>query len=423
MLSPLSNAIDDNSSINHLDLSAPVTSITPENGAVLTRSRSSSENSIPFHPSLQMTSVRPSNSPSVKDSELPAKPLITDEGSARPKSHRAQSHSPSHCEVRILEPDLTCIGLSDDNADMWAIKIIKLVAFPDLIPLSEPASHRHRRRSSSPYSGSSEGGKSHHSRTSFQEQLHGLEDDLGSNLATFGVQSECGSESGSRSDDTTQVGQGSPKDPALRFSSESPIFDLEPKKPWDEEADAEEREESSLEDGYFSASPNVRSPIESVPPFTLVGGGDPKTVQDPRHAERPPLPPVLTENLRKDQPTMRKSRTRSTSGASLDSHTPTPLVPFFSFTRTPEGSSLTGSVSLLAALFPRSERHMVICSGELDDLDSGSSESGDDYGEEAGPDEDEGDDASDIGTHGPLKCLQIDLQKYGLGGLFCLFHF
>ena len=337
----------------------------------------------------------------------------------RPTPHRSQSHSPSHCEVRILEPDLTCIGLSDDNADMWAIKIIKLVAFPDLIPPSEPASRQRRRRPSSPYSGSSEGAKSRQSRTSLQEQLHGLEDDLGSNLANFGSHSECESESGSRSDDTTRVGQGSPKDPALRFSSESPIFDLEHKKPWDEDATIDEQESSS-EDGYFSASPNVRSPVESEPPFSLVGGGETRARQGPGHEEKPPLPHLVTESPRGYGGSLPNSRTRSTSGASIENRgtpTPAPVVPFFSFTRTPEGSSLTGSVSLLAALFPRSERHMVICSGELDDLDSSreSFDGEDDYDGLEDLNEERDDDYGEREAQGPLKCLQIDLQKYGLG--------
>lgn len=424
VLSPLTGAEDDNSSINFLDLSAPVAAINPENGAVLTRSRSSSENSIPRHPTLQMTAI-PQGSPLDDTTPEPSAETEDVSNSPRPSSHRSQSHSPSHCEVRVLDPDLTCIGLSDENADMWAIKIIKLVAFPDLIPPSQSPSRQHHRRASSPYSGSSEGEKSNPSRTSLQEQLHGLEEDLGSNLATFGADSECPSDSGSRSDDTTRVGQGSPKDPALRFSSESPIFDLEHKKPWDEDAPIDDREESSSEDGYFSASPNVRSPVESKPPFSLVGGGETRARQGPGCEEKPPLPHLVTESPRGYAGSLPNSRTRSTSGASIENRgtpTPAPVVPFFSFTRTPEGSSLTGSVSLLAALFPRSERHMVICSGELDDLDSSreSFDGEDDYDGLEDLNEDRDDDYGEREAQGPLKCLQIDLQKYGLGMFFLL---
>jgi len=79
-----------------------------------------------------------------------------------------------------------------------------------------------------------------------------------------------------------------------------------------------------------------------------------------------------------------------------------PTVPFFSFTRTSEGSSLTTDVSLLAALFPPSERHMLICAGELDALDA----------HESNSNQDQDDDTLSEG--GTLKCLQIDLRNFGL---------
>ena len=35
----------------------------------------------------------------------------------------------------MLIPDLACVGLSDElGVDHWGLKIVKLVAFPDLIP-------------------------------------------------------------------------------------------------------------------------------------------------------------------------------------------------------------------------------------------------------------------------------------------------
>ncbi|KAF9238745.1 hypothetical protein BU15DRAFT_88205 [Melanogaster broomeanus] len=83
-----------------------------------------------------------------------------------------------------------------------------------------------------------------------------------------------------------------------------------------------------------------------------------------------------------------------------------PRVPFFSFTRTSEGSSLTTDASLLAALFPPSERHMLICAGELDALDAHDSNS------DSESDEDQDDDTLSEG--GTLKCLQIDLRRFGL---------
>ena len=46
---------------------------------------------------------------------------------------RKNSQSPSPGEVHLLSADLACVGLSDDHVDRWALKIVKLVAFPDLI--------------------------------------------------------------------------------------------------------------------------------------------------------------------------------------------------------------------------------------------------------------------------------------------------
>ncbi|KAG8218546.1 hypothetical protein J3R82DRAFT_4187 [Butyriboletus roseoflavus] len=86
-----------------------------------------------------------------------------------------------------------------------------------------------------------------------------------------------------------------------------------------------------------------------------------------------------------------------------------PKVSFFSFTRTPEGSSLTTDVAILAALFPPEERHMLICAGELDTLDAHAANSDSD----SDSDQDQNNDGLSEG--GTLKCLQIDLRRFGLG--------
>jgi len=80
-------------------------------------------------------------------------------------------------------------------------------------------------------------------------------------------------------------------------------------------------------------------------------------------------------------------------------------VPFFSFTRTQEGTSLTTDVSLLAALFPPNERHMMICAEELDALEEQNSSTDSDSEEEE----------DTLASGGTLKCLQIDLRRFGLG--------
>jgi len=80
------------------------------------------------------------------------------------------------------------------------------------------------------------------------------------------------------------------------------------------------------------------------------------------------------------------------------SFSPRDGVSFFSFTRTEEGSSLTTDVSIVSSLFPPNERHMLICAGDLSDSE-----------------EDSGRDDPSPQLTAPLKCLQIDLRKFGLG--------
>ena len=73
-------------------------------------------------------------------------------------------------------------------------------------------------------------------------------------------------------------------------------------------------------------------------------------------------------------------------------------ISFFSFTRTEEGSSLTTDISIVSSLFPPNERHMLICTGDLSENEEDSDHNG-----------------SSLQLTGPLKCLQIDLRKFGLG--------
>ena len=73
-------------------------------------------------------------SPVSQSLTTPDSPEIRTSGHAHPHpSTRSTSHSPSGCDVQVLAPDLTYIGLADENADVWGLKIVKLVAYPDLI--------------------------------------------------------------------------------------------------------------------------------------------------------------------------------------------------------------------------------------------------------------------------------------------------
>lgn len=109
----------------------------------------------------------------------------------------------------------------------------------------------------------------------------------------------------------------------------------------------------------------------------------------------------------------------SDSDSSISSSVSSSSQPFFSLTRTSlssstsTSSSLTSDIHLLAALFPRNERHWIFCGDEFDRLGL------EDRDEDS--DDDEERDESDSGEKevgGFLRCLHVDLQDFGLGELF-----
>ncbi|KAJ7490335.1 hypothetical protein B0H11DRAFT_2278072 [Mycena galericulata] len=272
--------------------------------------------------------------PNLLTALLASPPILTRERSATPAPaprarpstpHLKSTPSPTPSSpvraVRILAPDLACVGLADDAADHWALKIVKLVAFPDLIPLPSP-----RRK-------------------------HAREADDG-------------------------------------YFSHSPS--PEP------ELDADATKDESADVQPSRARP-VPSRLDALPsPLAWL-----------------PAPPTGAADAVSEEP-----------------RPPDPLIPFFSFTRTPEGSSLTAGARVLAALFPRAERHMVICAGELDavereaeaeaavDHDERDSDADADSGSDAdadGLDSDADRDRDADADHPPLLCaLQVDLRGAGL---------
>ncbi|KAJ7178911.1 hypothetical protein C8R46DRAFT_618532 [Mycena filopes] len=287
-------------------------------------------------------------------------------------------------DVRVLASDLACVGLADDEADHWALKIVKLVAFPDLIPLSTVVASSsaafHRRHRTSPVEEEDEnddGYFSHSPSPTIDEP------DLESGLQ------------------------------ALKLEGEGP---------------AEENGEDSPVPA--SGARPVPSRLDALPgPLAWLAtneyGSAPEVSDEPQEADK--TADAAPRRLEQDQ----QSRPHV-------EHT----IPFFSFTRTPEGSSLTAGVRVLAALFPRAERHMVICGGELDaadreaeaasaashspsssscfssvssspireNMDDGGS-AGYDSGDES--DEDDDDDV-DPDSHPLLSVLQVDLRGAGL---------
>ena len=267
------------------------------------------------------------------------------------QSPRNQSHSPTSGEVRMLNPDLACVGLSDElGVDHWGLKIVKLVAFPELIPsfhkrtlypMAEPTYLTNHHLSQSSRSSAS--------------IFHTYGDDSASDSSSSG-------DDGYFSHSPENASLASLGSNTSRSYSDLPIVSHSPKS-------------TSSPSKHFVGSIAPLSPI--LPKL------------------QPPLPysvPPFTEVHKSSRSAVAKTDSR---------------VPFFSFTRTPEGSSLTADVHLLATLFPPHERHMVISSGELDAADSRL---------EVGDSSDECDEFDDLSFgSNSLKCLQIDLRRFGLG--------
>ena len=320
--------------------------ITVESGAVLTRNRSSNSTSTSSLTSaLQLLQVKGETAPAEPSSDETVQTAST------PSQTRSKSHSPTSGEVRVLTPDLACVGLSDDNVENWSLKIIKLVAFPELIP----------------------------SANIFRSEPTELEVWDAGDLTAHSVS-----------------------------ESQHPLFEpfttisTPPDRGHREISPSSSSSSSSVEDGYFSHSPTgdnssislvssatSRSYPEVSKPSTSMG----PSFRPTKRVITPFMPIEHVTSARRDLDEMDAVRDPSRSRQSA--------VGFFSFTRTSEGSSLTTDVSLLASLFPPSERHMVICSGELDAVETSP----------ADVQVDEDDENSD----GILKCLQIDLRRFGLG--------
>ncbi|KAK0499777.1 hypothetical protein EDD18DRAFT_1152526 [Armillaria luteobubalina] len=191
-----------------------------------------------------------------------------------PPSPRQKSQSPHAGQVNVLTSDLTCVGLADDGAEQWSLKIVKLIAFPDLIKPSPK--NKDSTCYPTPITPSS-------SSSDVRAMPHGRQSDL---LST------------------------------------TPTISFKP------------------------PSKHLISPLT------------------PLRIDTTPLPQPATA--------------------------PSPPVPFFSFTRTSEGSSLTTDVHLLTALFPSHERYLI--SGFDDEAEEGEEED----------------------SERLFKCLQIDLRRFGL---------
>ena len=354
MSSPALSPVLTDDSLSLMEL-AP--DITTDVGAVLTRTRSSTDASIRLASSVGGVTGDTGRSP-------------LDEGGQNtfptPVRPRSKSHSPTSGEVRVLTPDLACVGLSDENVENWSLKIIKLVAFPELI-----APHLSIRSSTS-------------------------------GLTTANVAAVAAPLHMARSES-----QNSAFEPFSTVTT-PPI----PISRGRAETVSSSSISSSGEDGYFSHSPpdnnnSVSSLVSSNPSVSRSFPDITKATSmgpsfKPTLKRLVTLPPVIDP---RPSTTHRNTVKEPTSVGHRESES---TVGFFSFTRTGEGSSLTTDASLLATLFPPDERHMVISRGELDAVDDPATAENDldDDGEKSGL----------------VKCLQIDLRRFGLGELCHMSH-
>ncbi|KAG6878566.1 hypothetical protein C0993_003021 [Termitomyces sp. T159_Od127] len=269
-----------------------------------------------------------------------------------PRSPRKNSMSPNAGDVHLLPSDLACVGLSEElGADHWGLKIVKLVAFPELILSPAPPPYVPQIPVSSPV---------------IRPPLFPL------------------------------------------LKSPSPLFELSApalsRKYSSSPTGSDSSASSSEDDGYFSHSPQTKSSLSVVTTAS-------RSQTDLRELSPNMCSPFKHRSRHIMQPFSPLLPTSCNSTIAPDPGMPSvkgSQIPFFSYTRTAEGSSLTADVYILAALFPPPERHMIICSGELDAADNrlNGPHPLDDFLD----DEETSDSEGSI-----LSCLQIDLQRFGLG--------
>ncbi|KAJ3862656.1 hypothetical protein EV359DRAFT_44711 [Lentinula novae-zelandiae] len=336
-----------------LDLNAGSDAIS---GAVLTRTRTSTD-------SLSSLSAVTSS----------------DSGSQTPS--RTKSHSPASGDVQILTPDLTCVGLSDEHVDHWSLKIIKLIAFPDLIPSSGKMSSKFTVQNQHPYypfsnDSSLKNGSSSSSSANEYDDEEGYfshsPTGLSANQSTSSlITSATSSMSDSKSPESTAPHSVSIQPPLASPSSHRP------------------------------PSKHLMGPLSPLSPITT-------TPIIPDGVKFSSLASFTSEPHTHSISSGSHSASGKSSSKVLSSR-----VPFFNITRTTEGTSFTTDVDLLARLFPPHERYMVVCGVELDAADERISRQEATGGFSVDESDDHGDEL-DFDESGLLKCLQIDLRKFGL---------
>ncbi|KAI5124750.1 hypothetical protein M0805_005384 [Coniferiporia weirii] len=338
--------------------------------------------------------------------------------------YKKKTLSPTAAPVKVLTPDIVCVGLNESAADVWSTKILTLVGYPELIPVPVLAPS-----SSSPVPLNRD-----------MKRCESLTNSLYEDLAhTHCANPELGQ--------ISPITDSAPEEsiPSKKFRLSDFRTDHYP----DDESSRDSVSPVSLsscstsdnDEEYFSSpSPYDRVRDSSTP--SLLSGATrssarslPEQFTSHRKSKRLTLARLLTSVALNDTP-----RTSSASPSPTEhvastrtrvedkgktGHVASPRVSFFSFTRTAEGSSLTTELSVLAALFSCDERHMIICSESLLDAGDALNERVADAERSAAHRksyvfnlEHEDDllvvEEAEQDVPGMMKCLQLDLQKFGL---------
>lgn len=402
----------------------------PRDGAVLSRTRS------PSLASLTALSLAMSRSATLEDLQAVAAMAKLDlklpsdldlSGATSPATRTPKkSMSPTAAPVEVLCPDIACVGLTESAADVWGIKILTLVGYPELIPsssASSPTSARNiARMDNSPLAESFYSSAFSNPRirnaSPAPEGLSPTED----MEHTFGV------------DDALRtkrfvVGGA---DPSSSSSSPGSLSSCS--------SDEDEEEYFSSSSHYTRTRDNIAATLSTPSLVSSVSqssarslperldmhyrSGDARSALRRFQAERRRSSSSKSDPVDLEQDKRRHSSASSSESRSRVTTRSASRVPFFSFTRTAEGSSLTTDLGVLAALFGPEERHMLISQGGI--LDAGDelneeAAAGDHYRRSSDSDDFELDgdvlfeQRDDVDAPGTMKCLQIDLRKFGLG--------
>ncbi|KAL5527519.1 hypothetical protein ACEPAG_6320 [Sanghuangporus baumii] len=338
-----------------------------------------------------------------KMSSSPISSRTTSRASRTPK----KSLSPTAAPVEVLAPDLACVGLTESAADVWSVKIITLVGYPELIPtpITEPIPS------------SSRISHGEHRRNSLVESLYGCPPSIphrntsspvAGPLSPSAVFSHDREDSDAEKDSDSVVASSTrPKSSSSSYSSSDGDEYFSSSSPYNRTRPSTDAAPSPVSATSQSSSQSLPERLDE---FRKPG-------RQPRLSKISTVHHVQPDAFPSEDDHLPRSRTHSSSRLA---ETQAQRVPFFSFTRTSEGSSLTTDIRILSALFAPDERHMVICSGTL--LDAG-----DELNARAAVEEQFGavndrrsmfdldcEEFDEETVSGPMKCLQIDLQKFGL---------